>query len=273
MVHLVCDCGCILIPSGDHLCYLTNGTRKELTLAPLHQVVYSRCENGLWKEFNVTHPNNIEISKTMKLCERENMELNTLQCKGCGNKVATIVSDWFFCRIVFNEKTNLQGINSKKWLEVNSITLGDYKNKLPNHQDTLVDYAHWRQVVPTKFFDVEKDAEGSHLSLPDLECSDVREYQAEMYYQCLLGNSLIALPTGLGKTLVAVLLIKKLHEMNRGKLIAFVVNRETLAFQRSEYIERETNLECMVLTKETKSPTLVADLQVSYCLVLVENLK
>ncbi|KAG2374777.1 hypothetical protein C9374_010521 [Naegleria lovaniensis] len=96
---------------------------------------------------------------------------------------------------------------------------------------------------------------------PPIVRSTIRNYQAEMYFQALFQNSLIALPTGMGKTLIAILLMKKMWELNPQKLIAFVVTKIPLAFQQCEYIELETGIPCQVLCSETKNDDTLRKLQ------------
>ena len=69
-----------------------------------------------------------------------------------------------------------------------------------------------------------------------------------MFQNALVEDTIIYLPTGSGKTFIAVLLIKaKTHEVllplsNGGKRTVFLVPTVVLAIQQANYIRRHTHL-------------------------------
>ncbi|HLH45270.1 MAG TPA: ERCC4 domain-containing protein [bacterium] len=73
---------------------------------------------------------------------------------------------------------------------------------------------------------------------------EVRDYQVELYKESLKGNSLIVLPTGLGKSLIAVLVAAhKLEESALCKIVAMaptkpLVNQLLNSFKRTIHLER-----------------------------------
>lgn len=69
-----------------------------------------------------------------------------------------------------------------------------------------------------------------------------RNYQVELYKQCMKENTICCLPTGTGKTLIACMIIKKMMELNPLKKILFLVDRIPLVFQQSEVIKKQTGL-------------------------------
>lgn len=81
-----------------------------------------------------------------------------------------------------------------------------------------------------------------------------RTYQIELFEIACKQNVIIYLPTGAGKTFIAVMLIKELSADIRksydegGKRTVFIVNTVPLVMQQSEYITRLTGLSCAALS-------------------------
>ena len=248
--YLHCKCGKQLVPS-DQVCHLAIDKMKHMTLRPNYQIQLDPMNNPL--------PSSFSLLQTMTPSDpkkKNNMVVKQLDCKNCGEKVASVIKctdstgDNLFLVAFRPEQTYFspfeikQDMDKKKWHErvqskpsmVMSMKWDDYEKERKEMSILLEDDEEDvpREKIQSEFFSEEKARlDENYLFPPTLECSDVREYQVEMYYQCLLGNAIISLPTGLGKTLVAILLMKKYHEMNNGKkLIGFVVNRIPLAFHR-----------------------------------------
>ena len=78
-----------------------------------------------------------------------------------------------------------------------------------------------------------------------------RDYQLEIFKQALSGNSLVCLPTGSGKTLVAAMVISCMTSINPGKFAVFVVDKVPLAHQQYDYLKKQVpRLELKVITGE-----------------------
>ncbi|KYM95939.1 Endoribonuclease Dicer [Cyphomyrmex costatus] len=77
-----------------------------------------------------------------------------------------------------------------------------------------------------------------------------RSYQIDLYERAIQDNTIVYLPTGSGKTYIAVMLLKHLSRDIRksyqegGKRSAFIVNTVALVEQQSQYIQRHTDLKC-----------------------------
>ncbi|KAI4489336.1 hypothetical protein M0802_011205 [Mischocyttarus mexicanus] len=77
-----------------------------------------------------------------------------------------------------------------------------------------------------------------------------RPYQVDLYEKALKSNTIIYLPTGTGKTFIAIMLIKRLSTdiqkpySQGGKRTIFAVNTVPLVTQQSENIARHTSLSC-----------------------------
>ena len=79
-----------------------------------------------------------------------------------------------------------------------------------------------------------------HLSEDDilsLTKDSPREYQKELFLQALRRNTLVYLPTGSGKTLIAAMVLNCMKKLNPDKLMVFLVDRIPLVYQQSDYIK------------------------------------
>ncbi|KAG5684812.1 hypothetical protein PVAND_014025 [Polypedilum vanderplanki] len=96
------------------------------------------------------------------------------------------------------------------------------------------------------------------MTLPNYE---IRDYQEQIYNICLKQNSLIYLPTGSGKTMIAIKVINHFRDeivepINKnGKRAVFLVNTVCLAKQHKETIEEVLGLKVSCWTSESKNKT------------------
>jgi len=84
------------------------------------------------------------------------------------------------------------------------------------------------------------------LSLKELCLDKPRSYQIECFIHAALQNSIVYLPTGAGKTLVASMMTALMHKLNPFKTVVFVVHRVSLAFQQGQYIKDQTGLHVLI---------------------------
>jgi len=84
------------------------------------------------------------------------------------------------------------------------------------------------------------------VSWKDLSSSKPRSYQVECFTAASVQNTILYLPTGAGKTLIAAMLISFMHQLNPSKTIFFIVDRVPLAFQQGQYIVEQTGLNVLV---------------------------
>ena len=66
-----------------------------------------------------------------------------------------------------------------------------------------------------------------------------RNYQRELFLSAMRGNTLVYLPTGSGKTLVAAMVFGCMKQLNPGKFMVFIVDRIPLAYQQSAYFKSQ----------------------------------
>ena len=82
-----------------------------------------------------------------------------------------------------------------------------------------------------------------------------RDYQRELFLSAMRGNTLVYLPTGSGKTLIAAMVMGCMKKLNPGKVMVFLVDRVPLAYQQSEKIKSQlTGLTVETLVGEMESP-------------------
>ncbi len=72
-----------------------------------------------------------------------------------------------------------------------------------------------------------------------------REYQKNIAESCLKGNTLVVLPTGLGKTIIAILVMVEIFEKKGGKIL-FLAPTKPLVEQHARSIEKLTKLQKVI---------------------------
>ena len=82
-----------------------------------------------------------------------------------------------------------------------------------------------------------------------------RDYQRELFLSVMRRNTLVCLPTGSGKTLVAAMALSCMKKLNPNKLMVFLVDRVPLVYQQSEYIKSQVpELRVRTLVGEMERP-------------------
>ena len=66
-----------------------------------------------------------------------------------------------------------------------------------------------------------------------------RDYQRELFRFAMRGNTLVYLPTGSGKTLIAAMVLSCMKRLNPKKLMVFLTDRIPLVYQQSDYIKSQ----------------------------------
>lgn len=99
-----------------------------------------------------------------------------------------------------------------------------------------------------------------------------RKYQVEMFLKSVLRNTIVYLPTGAGKTLVAAMLIKRMKDLNPKKKVLFLVNTVHLVIQQGDFIASQTQLKVGKYYGDNWDKSEVKELNALDCLVLTAGL-
>eukprot|EP01088_Endostelium_zonatum_P018010 TRINITY_DN559_c0_g1_i5.p1 TRINITY_DN559_c0_g1~~TRINITY_DN559_c0_g1_i5.p1 ORF type:complete len:2419 (+),score=289.01 TRINITY_DN559_c0_g1_i5:154-7410(+) len=151
--------------------------------------------------------------------------------------VLTLARDESF---LTNEKTKPTKKKKMYWRDIQSSYPQILHSKIREESSN----ARQRPVHPT-IYPSEKD-----LSTPYLKKSKPRPYQEELYRLGLLRSSMVCVPTGCGKTLISIMFIAKMLELNPNKIAVFVVHRIPLVYQQASYIETETDFKVLEVNGE-----------------------
>ena len=77
----------------------------------------------------------------------------------------------------------------------------------------------------------------SHNTITRLTRDKPRDYQRGLFLKAMEGNSLVYLPTGCGKTLIAAMSIACMSHLNQDKVAVFLAPKTPLVQQQFEYIK------------------------------------
>ena len=172
----------------------------------------------------------------------------SLRCRFCSmvvGKVTRLASREFICYKFENVfiMHNSEKIEAKKVskvlerLQQCGIKVVNVSNTVTSHQPTL-QFSSPQASLPMVYSDTR---ELTHTSreIDVLTRENPRDYQRELFLSTMCRNTLVYLPTGSGKTLIAAMVLSCMRELNPGKLMVFLVDRIPLVFQQSNYIKKQ----------------------------------
>ena len=185
----------------------------------------------------------------------------TISCYSCGLQVGieSIVGpsgESLYCFLTTQSyvKNPFLGKYQKNWLEVTRVVSGIetrspetfYGNSIENEDTSefpakLSTESRLRTFIPI-IGNVAVDAIQLFQSFP----LKPRCYQLECFSASISRNSIIYLPTGTGKTLIAALVMAYMKNVNPQKLVLFLVDRVPLVFQQGEYLKSQTGLSLLL---------------------------
>ncbi|XP_022809817.1 uncharacterized protein LOC111346816 [Stylophora pistillata] len=91
--------------------------------------------------------------------------------------------------------------------------------------------------------------------IDSLTREEPRDYQRELFLSAMRGNTLVYLPTGSGKTLIAAMVMSCMKKLNPSKVMVLLVDRVPLAHQQRDYIKSQLkDLTVETLVGEMESP-------------------
>ncbi|KAF2073447.1 hypothetical protein CYY_005232 [Polysphondylium violaceum] len=104
-------------------------------------------------------------------------------------------------------------------------------------------------------------------NVPTLNNYTPFDYQIESFHQAIEENTILVLPTGMGKTLVSILTLLEMHRLNGGmndkfekRLSLFLVDRVPLANQQYDTIKEMTGLKVLLCHGQIKHRDLLIEI-------------
>lgn len=162
-------------------------------------------------------------------------------CKQCNDHVGSISIVEENSLICFK----IENVHFKRgYEEIKGKKLKHIKDKITQYGLEVVNVSQLRNEFP-------QGANTARKSLQPLIYSDThftdheilsltkdppRQYQRELFLQALQRNTLVYLPTGSGKTLIAAMVLSCMKKLNPDKLMVLLVDRIPLVYQQSDYI-------------------------------------
>jgi hypothetical protein len=171
----------------------------------------------------------------------------------------------------FDPKSKIKDIKDQfvhliEFRDVNSFFGPAETSKMNNNTPKRTNF------IETKF---PSEQEISTFNIGDYVQDSPRTYQVELYVSAVFGNTIVYMPTGAGKTMVAAMLAACFNRFNPKKKVFFVCDRVPLVFQQASYLRYQTGLSvgefCGEMHDKADSQ-LNADLMVFTCDFLINLL-
>ncbi|KAM9973294.1 hypothetical protein ACTFIR_012670 [Dictyostelium discoideum] len=157
-----------------------------------------------------------------------------------------------FCNLNFNEPTQTEKDNEIERLK---RALGNLQQRVDTinsiFQDENCNNLTLGQIKTIGIPIIKTLQQGDDGKPIEMNKSEPRDYQCELYRKSMEKDIICCLPTGLGKTLISCMVIKKMKQLNPSKQIVFIVDRIPLVIQQSGVIETETGLKVLSAHGET----------------------
>ena len=232
---------------------LARGEMIMLAIIPpshLHLAVRQEREADAFEKLNRVE--NPKSGKSLQYCPW------IVLCRQCGmhvGNVTILLSKQFVCYKIENIYlvNNGEEIRAKKLCKIRSRLEEECCIEVVNVSSAICQ----SQLQPSEPM-IYCDTSGlTHASqeIDFLTQQRPRDYQRELFLSVMRRNTLVCLPTGSGKTLVAAIALSCMKKLNPNKLMVFLVDRVPLVYQQSEYIRSQVpELRVMKLVGEMESP-------------------
>ena len=163
-----------------------------------------------------------------------------IRCRKCDNHVGNVTH--VGCKLLVCYKVdNLYLCNGIEKIQMNKLSrIASHLQRLGveviNSCPSEVTYPSHQSSEPMKYCDISGLTYTSE-EINNLTIQNPWNYQRELFLAAMQGNTLICLPTGSGKTLVAAMVFSCMKQLNPQKFMVFIVDRIPLAYQQSEYFK------------------------------------
>eukprot|EP01034_Spumella_vulgaris_P021530 gene21530-27565_t len=256
---LCTNCKCVLSSAGDFMFFHTAENAVSFTLKP--EVILSRAGGVAGSPFTVT-------SKESVSSKFNEQHVSCAQCSakvGCqlstGPDNASVVA--FDLERICTEHG---AFKYRSWSEASKCFEEQFERR--DYADYFVKWVARRPLVVNtrKIYAIVSHARSSGLS--GNVSNDVFEwldlfvagsplvphrFQIEAYRLSLMGNLIVVIPTGAGKTLIAAMTMRRMKMLNPHRLVVMVVDRIPLVEQQAGAIRNATDLVLFPLSSATKS--------------------
>ncbi|KAG6614580.1 RNA-dependent RNA polymerase1 (RDR1) [Phytophthora cinnamomi] len=244
---------------------LENATAVHLTLNKrlLHDEQLREPQGESWRVYSredVLPPLQFTKVRTKNAYKRERLPFE-LCCAQCDAKIASegfldeldesqLLLDSKACSCVLDRQTPygmVAGTKARKWAvilrQLQELKLPLKIQKLQELIESNQDGGEEEEDEELNALPVVHPTEAtirSHFN-PRAKMSKLRRYQVELTLSALLENTIVYLPTGCGKTLVAIKVMEEMKHLNPEKLVVFFVPTGPLVSQQAAYIRRESD--------------------------------
>ncbi len=180
-----------------------------------------------------------------------------IRCRECANHVGNVTyvaSKLLVCYKV----ENLYLLNDQEEIEIKKLktaasSLQSFGVEVIKIVPSEVISQSRQSSEPMKYCDITDLTNTSH----EIDCltrQNPRNYQRELFLAAMRGNTVVYLPTGSGKTLIAAMVFSCMKKLNPRKFMVFIVDRVPLAYQQSAYFKSQLpQLRIATLTGEMLS--------------------
>lgn len=134
----------------------------------------------------------------------------------------------------------------------NSLEMLNIHNETPGHlKKTEITPKKLMSALPAKVVQAPQRIHKELVTVlrlkptKDLVVRNVRDYQRELYKKTLKHNTICFLPTGMGKTLTATLVVSHMIQENPTRQVVFVVDRKILVFQQADAMRGDLREVCL----------------------------
>ncbi|XP_068758709.1 uncharacterized protein [Montipora capricornis] len=231
-------------------CHLKLADREILILAttlptepPSHLVVKEGKEDRAYETISKVK-NSGDGKSSQNRCPYT-LHCRNHNCDVVVGKVTKLVSREFICfkfENVYIEKNFGEKIEAKKVSKVRERLIKECGIEVVNISNNVTSAKSSSSSPQPSLPMVYCDAtELTHTSweVNVLTRQSPRDYQKELFLSIMCGNTLVYLPTGSGKTLIAAMVLSCMKKLNPDKLMVFLVDRIPLVYQQRDYIKKQ----------------------------------
>lgn len=219
----------------------------------VHLIVKPEARNSILDDIKVEQDKSEKKNKFVQAI---------LNCNGCSNKIGSEsfvgpkseavfclkMESIYFLKIINNQEKQFDFDRKAKW--------STEKSKFPEieHKDVISFYATSKTSnkvgtikaetieIPKLKINFPSVNDVMRFDIGPLIADEPRTYQIELYVAALCMNTIVYMPTGAGKTMIAAMCATFMKKTNPNKKIFFVCDRIPLVFQQGAYLRAQTGL-------------------------------